>query len=225
MLKYNHWIGVLTMTRKRTLSILASLLFATGLFVAGSYYTQQYLPQITAWIGTRPVFGLGIYLLLTFLAIVFAPFSALPFLPVVANVWGALTAAAITVVGWLAGAVLAFWLAQRYGQPVIVRLVSLEKVRQLEEIMPQKNIFWTIVLLRLSVPVDFLSYALGLFTRIRVRTFFLASFLGMLPGALLLAYLGTIPISFQIIFLVVILLIFFAFVRYMKPKWWRVLTK
>jgi uncharacterized membrane protein YdjX (TVP38/TMEM64 family) len=56
-----------------------------------------------------------------------------------------------------------------------------------------RNGLWVVTLLRLSpvFPFSLLNYALGL-TRIRLRDFVLGSFVGMLPGTLLYAYLGSL---------------------------------
>lgn len=53
--------------------------------------------------------------------------------------------------------------------------------------------FRIVLLLRLSpiVPFNLLNYALGL-TRVRLRDYVLASFLGMLPGTVLYVYLGSV---------------------------------
>lgn len=56
--------------------------------------------------------------------------------------------------------------------------------------------FKIVLLLRLSpiVPFNLLNYALGL-TRVRLRDYVLASFLGMLPGTVLYVYLGSVVTS------------------------------
>jgi uncharacterized membrane protein YdjX (TVP38/TMEM64 family) len=61
--------------------------------------------------------------------------------------------------------------------------------------------------LRIAIPVDLLSYALGLFSKVRYRDYALATIIGISPLAFILAYLGTLPFIFQMIALSVALVL------------------
>jgi uncharacterized membrane protein YdjX (TVP38/TMEM64 family) len=72
------------------------------------------------------------------------------------------------------------------------KLARQEKFRRLDEAVGREG--WRIVgLLRLSpiFPFNLLNYAFGL-TRVRLRDYVLASWIGMLPGTVLYVYLGSL---------------------------------
>ena len=64
--------------------------------------------------------------------------------------------------------------------------------------MPKRNLFFSIIFLRIAVPADIISYAIGLFTDIRFIVYSLATFIGYAPLAFLLAYAGTLPIYIRV---------------------------
>ena len=133
------------------------------------------------------------------IATVIAPLSSVPLLPVVSSIYGWFIAGLLSVIGWTIGSVIAFWLARRYGMPLVKKIVSLESINNIEKRIPEDNLFWSIVFLRMVVPVDFLSYLLGLFSHIKYKTYFWATLIGVTPFAFILAYLGTLPLVYQII--------------------------
>ena len=74
--------------------------------------------------------------------------------------------------------------------------------------MPEKHLFLTIVFLRMAVPFDFISYLLGLFSSINFKTYVLATTLGVIPMAIFLSILGTLPPLFQLVAISFLLAIF-----------------
>jgi uncharacterized membrane protein YdjX (TVP38/TMEM64 family) len=85
-------------------------------------------------------------------------------------------------------------------------------LERFEKTLPEKNIFWTVVMLRLMVPVDVLSYAVGLFSKMKSSTYFWATLLGVIPFAFIFAYTGTLSIWTQ--FVVCIEVTLFVFLVY-----------
>jgi len=65
-----------------------------------------------------------------------------------------------------------------------------------------KNLFWTVALLRIIVPVDILSYAIGLFSEMNSTPFFFATLIGVTPFAFIFAYAGTLPVRLQLLVLI-----------------------
>jgi len=108
-------------------------------------------------------------------------------------------AGVLSVIGWVIGAQIAFLLARRLGRPFIERIFSFEKINAFENYFTDKNLFWTVVFLRVITPVDVLSYALGLFSKIKSPTFFFATFIGVIPFAFIFSYAGNLPSRLQIV--------------------------
>jgi uncharacterized membrane protein YdjX (TVP38/TMEM64 family) len=77
--------------------------------------------------------------------------------------------------------------------------MPLKDIYSNEKKIPSENIFWAIVVLRMSVPVDILSYGLGLFSKINRKKYILATIIGVIPFAFLISYLGSLPVVYQLI--------------------------
>lgn len=104
-------------------------------------------------------------------------------------VWGVVIASPASVAGATAAfllgrTLLRGWAAARAGTSPRLRAIDAAVAREG---------FKIVLLLRLSpiIPFNALNYALSLST-VRLRTYVLASFLGMLPGALMWVYLGSL---------------------------------
>ena len=186
----------------KTKSILAAF-FVIALFILVSYFTKQNIEFLKELIG-NDFRGVLIYILITIFAIVFAPVSMMPLIPVASNLYGVFYAAIINIVGWTIGSFIVFFICRRYGISIIKKFVSLEKIYKWEKRIPKKNVFVTLILLRMSVPVDILSYALSLLTKIDFKIYALTTIIGIIPFAFVFSYLGTIPAIYQIIGFVII---------------------
>lgn len=184
------------MNQKMMNSILG-VLFVVVFFVLSSYYVQNNIDYVKSWIGTP--FGIFAYIGIVVIAEVIAPVSALPFLPLASASWGWFWAAIFSIIGWTIGGIIAFEIARVYGIPLVKRFVSLDDIHSIEKRIPQGNLFWSIVFLRMVIPVDVLSYAIGLFSNISRKKYILATVIGITPFGFIFAYLGTMPIVYQII--------------------------
>jgi uncharacterized membrane protein YdjX (TVP38/TMEM64 family) len=103
-------------------------------------------------------------------------------------IWGTLLVSPTSV----AAATFAFLLGRTVAREWIKRRIAENpRFSAVDEAVEEKG-FKVVFLLRLSpiFPFTLLNYALGL-TRVRLRDFVLASFLGMLPGTFLYVYLGS----------------------------------
>ena len=183
---------------KSLLEILAIIL----LFALSSYLVRQNIDFLKSVIGND--FGIFFYILIAIFAVVVAPISMMPLIPLASNIFGWLSAAVFSIVGWTIGSFIVFFISRKYGVPLIKKFVSLEKLEKLENKIPKENLFLDLILLRMIIPVDILSYAISLFTKINFRTYALTTIIGIIPFAFVFSYLGTIPVIYQIIGFVLI---------------------
>jgi len=72
-----------------------------------------------------------------------------------------------------------------------VHFVSLERIATYEKKIPQNIEFIAIVFLRMVLPVDVLSYALGFFSTISFARYMAATVIGITPFAVIFAYGGS----------------------------------
>jgi uncharacterized membrane protein YdjX (TVP38/TMEM64 family) len=187
---------------KAILSILGFIIF----FIFFSYLVQTNINFLKTLINEN-ILGLVIYFLIIILAIVIAPISSIPLIPLVSNIWGWLITALVSIIGWTIGSMIAFLLARKYGVKIVNKIISLKSIQRIEKKMPEDHLFLSVILLRMIIPVDILSYALGLFSKIKFWSYSIATFIGVIPVTFLLSYSGTISFIYQIIGLVIILII------------------
>ena len=182
------------------------------LFISFSYIVQSNMEFFEGLIGTS-FSGMFLYVIIIIAAIVVAPISAIPLLPVVSNLWGWVVAGILSIVGWSIGAFIAFIIARKYGVGIVKKLIPVEKVHALEKRIHKKHLFLSIVLLRMVFPVDIVSYALGLFSKIKTKKYILATVMGIIPHAFVISYLGKMPFYYQIVvFLIVIIVLLAGFI-------------
>jgi len=147
----------------------------------------DYLKEVTE---ADSFWGPVAFIFLAFLVVVVAPLTIIPLIPVASVVFGPFWAGLYTIIGWFLGSIVDFIIARKFGKPVLKKLISLETVEKYENYIPEKMEFWWVVLLRAIVQVDVLSYALGLFSRISLWKFSIATLVGMTPMAFVISYAG-----------------------------------
>ena len=148
-------------------------------------YLEQFLTD-------NSVTSASFFIALMFFATVVAPFTVLPLVPVMAPLFGPFFTALYAIVGWWLGSMVAFLIARYGGKPILLRVGSLEKIAQYEEQVPPHLTFWSLVLLRMVVPVDILSYVVGFLSRITLLPYALATLIGIIPFAFLFSYGGVV---------------------------------
>jgi len=176
----------------------ASLALVGGALAAAVWLARSHANTLGQFIDEHDVQGVVVYIVLNILDAVVLPGATLPLIPIAARVWGHVPAALVTTIGWTAGSIIAFCIARRWGSPIVKKLTSMERVKRLRRYVP-KNPFWSVVLLRMIVPMDVISYVLGLFTEMSLPTYALATALGLTPSAFILAYIGRMPRAYDIL--------------------------
>jgi uncharacterized membrane protein YdjX (TVP38/TMEM64 family) len=201
---------------KSAIGILLVIIF----FILVSYLVQSNLDFIKSYIKAG-ISSMIIYVLILIVSIVIAPIDLAFLIPIVTTFWGWFLAGFLNLIGWTIGSAVVFVLCRKFGVPLIKRFVPLEKIYKYVKLMPDKHIFAQIILLRLIIPIDIVSYAIGLFTKVRFVPFIIATFIGFLPLAFILTYLGTLPYYLQIIgfiALIVIFIIGLLSAKYLKKR-------
>lgn len=193
------------------------LLIILALFILSSYFVRENIDFIKNLVGNDFI-GILIYILITITAIVIAPISMMPLIPVASNLWGWFYAGIIHIIGWGIGSFIVFFISRRYGVPLIKKFVSLKKINKFESKIPKENLFIDIVLLRMILPVDILSYALGLFSKVKFKIYALATIIGIIPFAFVFSFLGTVPIYYQILGFFVVGLVIVLIHEFKKKK-------
>ena len=174
------------------------IIFLVIFFIGVSYLAHIYKVDLQESLGDS-IFSMIFYVFIFIVSVVAAPINSEPLIPVASAIWGWFLAGLLTLLGWTIGSLIAFILARHYGLPLVKKFISLEKITQLEKLIPEKHLFISVIFLRMTVQVDALSYILGFLTTMKPRTYFVASLIGLAPLAFLLAYIGEQPLVYQLI--------------------------
>ncbi|MCH7850769.1 MAG: VTT domain-containing protein [Nanoarchaeota archaeon] len=188
---------------KETQRSLLAILIVILLFAISSSIIQQNIEGIENFIYKGYIIGALVYIFIVAVAVVIAPVSVIPLIPLMSMMYGWQISGLLSILGWTLGAGIAFKLSREYGIPLVKKFISLKKIENIEKKIPKRNIFWSIVFLRMALPVDILSYALGLFSKVKFKTYLIATIIGITPFAFILAYIGILPIYYQIISLAI----------------------
>lgn len=204
--------------RKRLVGGALLLLGLGALSIVLAWPYRDRLRLIEPWIEQHETLGALIYVLAGAASVVLLPFSSLPLLPLATRVWGVWGAAALSALGWWLGALIAFWVA-RAARPSLERFVSLAALDRIERAIPPDIGFAGIVLLRVLLPVDGASFALGLLRDLSFKTYALASLLGLLPFAFVWSYAGGKLASGQYLSFAVIAAVLIG-VAFLARRYW-----
>ena len=133
----------------------------------------------------------SIYFILVFALItVLVPLTALPLIVPGSAIFGPLLISVYATLGWLLGSMITFIIARYLGKSFLSLFISIDKIEKYEEYLSGKIEFWGLVLLRMVMPVDLLSYAVGLLSKISFKKYMLATFLGVAPFAFVFSYIS-----------------------------------
>jgi uncharacterized membrane protein YdjX (TVP38/TMEM64 family) len=177
-------------SRHEFLSSGPSVFAAVLLFVVALTLTQRFEAQIVAALHGRESLGLAVFFASTALAVVFPLFTNMPLVPIAVVVWGPGWTAVMLELGWIAGSVVSFALARLLSRVAIQQFPRLTRHVDIDRLIHPAQPLLSLVVLRMTFPVDILSFALGLFsTRTTATQNLLATAIGVAPFALLFAFL------------------------------------
>jgi uncharacterized membrane protein YdjX (TVP38/TMEM64 family) len=106
-------------------------------------------------------------------------------------VYGFWAALPMLLVCWLSSALLAYWLAERFGRPLARRLVGAQRLGRAEELMDRGGAGSLLALRMIPlIPFNAICYAAGI-TRVPLRRYAWTTVVGITPLTVLVAYLGS----------------------------------
>ena len=169
-------------------------LFLITLIVAVSIW-QIPTDSLNQFVADNLILGGSVFIFLMIVSTVIPPITVFPVIPFVAVLLGPFTTAIYSVIGWTIGSMISFLIARHCGKPFLSKFISSDKLKKYEKKVSSKNEFWVLVFLRMIIPVDILSYAVGVFSKVSFTKYSLASFLGVIPFSFVFSY------GYDIIFL------------------------
>lgn len=186
------------------------LLFAGGLFLA-----RHFAAQIQGLLASHAAAGMGMFIASATIAVLMPLATNLPLVPAAVVAWGPWWTATLLMLGWLAGAAMAFALGRHARQLTLRHFPSARRHADIDRLIDPRHRLLSLVLLRMTFPVDVLSYSLGLFSKSTTAgENLLSTALGAAPFALLFALLPTLEAGVQMLVLAVSTLAFLAYARW-----------
>jgi len=172
--------------------VIAALIVAV-LVLGGKYLNlQQRIADVLAWIGDLGPAGMGVFALLYIFACVFFIPGSLLTLGAGA-IYGVVTGSILVSISSILGATAAFLVGRYFARDWIAKKIEGNaRFTTIDNAVAKEG--WRIVgLTRLSPVFSFnlLNYAYGL-TRVSLKEYVLASWIGMLPGTVMYVYIGSL---------------------------------
>ncbi len=148
------------------------------------------LVVLTEYIEAHAFFGGFIFASALIVSTVVAPVAALPLVPITAPILGPALTGGIAVISWTIGGTIAFLLARHGGRPFLEKYRSIQLLARYESRLSRRAHFMLLIALRMMIPVDVLSYALGFVSTVTLREFVITTVLGVSWFAFAFAYFG-----------------------------------
>lgn len=189
------------------------------LFIGASILTNTYSSEISLLIESLGMEGKMLFTALAMLAVVIPIWSNIFLLPFGVVTWGPFLTAIFCITGWFFGSVVSFFIARKYKEWLLTKYPSLHKYELIDSIIPKEHVFPSLIFLRMTMPVDILSYAIGLFSkRISWKQNAITTIIGITPFAFVFSYIGIFSTATQIIIFSVTGICFLIYIYIRKRK-------
>lgn len=175
--------------RIQNIFLIAFLVISLALFVF-ALRGQEEFEVFRLAVQQNAIYGVLVFIVLEIISIVIAPVSTIFLIPVAAEIFGPFCTALLSIFGWTVGSAVAFGIARRFGRPFLEKIIEPKKLEKYRNYISPDTEFLTVLFLRVMLPVDVISYAVGLFTVMRFRKYMLATVLGIAPFSFIYAYGG-----------------------------------
>jgi uncharacterized membrane protein YdjX (TVP38/TMEM64 family) len=186
-------INIVRPALKTNIRLAAAVLIVAGLFVTAHYFpVERWTSSFIGWVRDLGTFGALVY------SLAYVVGTVLLFPGTLLTVgsgflYGLFMGVVLVSPASVLGATIAFLLARSFAGDWVRKQVSKYPRFEIIDRAVEKNGFRVVLLMRLEpvfIPFALLNYALGL-TRVRLRDYVLASWIGMLPATTLYVYLGS----------------------------------
>lgn len=150
------------------------------------------------------------------LAVVLPLLSNLPLVPAAVQLWGPGWTAAALLAGWTLGSWLAFVLGRLVRRGWLQHAPGLRQATDVDRWIHPRHPLASLVLLRMTFPIDVLSFALGLFSaQTTALRLVLSTLVGAAPFATAFAWLPQLGWAWQLALLLAGAAVFVAYAAWM----------
>ncbi len=170
------------------------------LFAMAIWLTRHFEAAITGALTDNAAAGFWLLLITSAVAVLLPMLSNLALVPAFVLVWGPWPTALVLLAGWVLGAAMSFSLG-RHARPVILRTFpSVLRHADIDRLIHPQHRMGSLIMLRMTFPVDVLSYALGLFSaRTTLAENMISTTVGAAPFAVLFSMLPALSGTVQLV--------------------------
>ncbi len=195
----------------------AAVVFVAVFFIIG-VVANQYRDFLEMVVHTTGVVGMIGYVGITAAAVIAAPLSTFPLVPIAAMMWGSFIGALLSALGWFIGSIVVYGIGI-VARPFLVRQSALfRSAEKLGAVITKRNDPLTLIFLRMVLPVDVVSYAFALCSPMPFTRYCWTTAIGILPFAFIFSYVANLSMWYQVIALVGITI--FLCVSYLRLQSW-----
>lgn len=188
-------------------------------FILAEVVAHTYSLQISAFIKNKELFGQLFFVMMAALAVIIPIWSNMFLIPISVVAFGSLTTALLCISGWWIGSITSFFIARMYKEWLLKQYSSLRNYQFIDSYIPKNRTILSLIFLRMTIPVDVLSYALGLFSaRISWKQNAVTTLIGITPFSFIFSYIGLFSAKIQFIVFTVTALLFFIYITLQKKK-------
>lgn len=186
--------------------------WVVALFAAALLLAREFAAPIQSVLLTYPRLGILVFVATSVLAVLVPMLTNLPMVPLAVLAWGSAWTALMLLAGWVLGAAISFALG-RHARPFILRhFPSVNRHANVDRLIHPRHRVGSLILLRMTFPVDVLSYALGLFSRTTsLSENALSTAVGGAPFAMLFALFPALPATTQLVVFIASAAVFAAY--------------
>lgn len=189
------------------------------LFAGGVWLARVYAVPLQAALAEHALLGAVVFFASAVVAVLMPMLTNLPLLPVAVLAWGPAWTAALLLSGWIVGAAIAFALGRHARAQILKRLPSVQRHAGIDRLVHPRHRLASLVLLRMSFPVDVLSYALGMFSsQTTAAQNATSTALGAAPFAVLFSLFPTLSATAQWAVFGGSTLVFLAYLGWVLPQ-------
>lgn len=160
-----------------------------------------------------------IFIVVRTLSIILAPIPATPLDLVSIALFGKVAGFIYAEISIMLGASIAFWLAREFGESMVNRFISIERINSWEKRLEKNSGFLTIIAIRfITQPIfDYLSYIMGLM-KMNFIKFFTISLIGSSMAMAIFYYFGGLFLEKQLYLALIIAFAIVVLSYFLKQK-------